>query len=578
MRRRSAVWQLATVVAAAATVLPGAGGTPGAAASADQGSGLSSLLGSAIDSTLWGDDTSHQGKQASKSAGGWDASADLGSMYSITKAIGAQRAWARGYTGKNVTVAVVDTGIAPVQGLDGDNKVLDGPDLSYDGQSANTRYLDGYGHGTHMAGIIAGEDDNYDPRRPDPSMFAGVAPDAQLLNMKVGAGDGGVDVTQVIAALDWIVQHSHDQGMNVRVVNLAYGTESLQPWQVDPLAKAVEDAWNHGIVVVAAAGNDGLDAPNLLMPAIDPHVIAVGAVDNVGTAQTADDTVADFTSGGTSGRRPDVLAPGKSVVSLRVPNSYIDETHPEGLVAGDTDGRFFRGSGTSQATAVVSGEVALLLQAHPNLTPDQVKTLLQDTADPLVQHPAPAMGNGVVDVNSAIDMLNVKSLTASLGRLLGGPTSTPPSSTGLGSLEASRGGEHVVDPTTGDVLSGELDAQGVPWDGAAWARSSTLGKAWSKGGVWNGHVWTTDNWDHGQVQAAAWSGSSWSGIPWSQHEWSDATWEARSWRNDDWQARSWREATWLARSWRDHPEPPPAPPAQPAQPAPTLPPSGPPGT
>jgi serine protease AprX len=556
MLRRTVAWSLSAAVVTA-VFLPG--GTAGTA-SADQHSTLSSVLfGSSIDTTLWGDNDSGKGPGARRAAP--DPSGDLGSLYSLTQATGVQRAWSRGYTGKDVTVAVVDTGIAPVPGLDEDHKVIDGPDLSYDGQAPNTRYLDGYGHGTHIAGIIAGEDDHYDPRRPDPTMFAGVAPDAQLLNMKVGAGDGGVDVTQVIAAIDWTVQHAHDQGMNVRVINLAYGTESLQSWQVDPLAKAVENAWDHGIVVVAAAGNDGLDAPNLLMPAIDPHVIAVGAVDHEGTAAVADDQVADFTNGGTSGRRPDVLAPGKSVVSLRVPNSFVDQTHPEGRVDGDPAGRYFRGSGTSQATAVVAGEVALLLQARPSLTPDDVKALLRGTADPLVQHPQAAMGSGVVDVNAAIDQSGIKTLTSLVGKLLGGTRPTLPDSTGLGTLEASRGGEHVVDPSTGDVLAGELDAQGAPWDGATWAKASTKGKAWSTGGIWNGHVWTTDRWRDGQVQAAAWQGRSWSGIAWADHQWSDSTWEARSWRNGDWEARSWREASWLARSWREHPDGPKPPPS-----------------
>ena len=241
------------------------------------------------------------------------------------------------------------------------------------------------------------------PSTPNPDKFAGIAPDAQLLNMKVGAGDGGADVSQVIAALDWVTEHRTDHGMNVRVVNLAYGTASVQPWQVDPLAHAVENAWRAGLVVVIAAGNEGLDATSLLMPAVDPHVLAVGAVDNVGTATHADDVVAEFTNGGNSDRRPDVLAPGKSVVSLRVPGSYVDAQHPEGLVAGDTSNRFFRGSGTSQATAVTSGEVALLLQARPTLTPDQVKALLMSTADPLVQNPNPAMGAGVVDLAGALD-------------------------------------------------------------------------------------------------------------------------------------------------------------------------------
>ena len=175
---------------------------------------------------------------------------------------------------------------------------MNGPDLSFDGQTAGTRYVDGYGHGTHMAGIIAGRDEKFEAKKPDPAEFAGVAPDAQLLNMKVGAGDGGADVSQVIAALDWVTAHRRDNGMNVRVVNLAYGTASVQPWQVDPLAHAVENAWRAGLVVVTAAGNEGLEASSLLMPAVDPHVLAVGAVDNVGTATHADDVVAEFTSGG----------------------------------------------------------------------------------------------------------------------------------------------------------------------------------------------------------------------------------------------------------------------------------------
>lgn len=490
--------------------------------------------------SAWGD-TGSRARSALTASGAWAPEADLGSLYSLTAGYGIQSAWARNVTGKGVTVAVIDTGIAPVPGLDGKGKLVNGPDLSFDSQRDGTRYVDGYGHGTHMAGIIAGEDDKLDRKNPDPSQFEGVAPEADLLNMKVAAGDGGADVSQVIAALDWVVAHRKDRGLNVRVVNLAYGTESVQPWQVDPLARAVENAWDHGLVVVTAAGNDGLDAPSLLMPAVDPHVLAVGAVDNEDTAAQSDDEVAGFTNGGNDARRPDVLAPGRSVVSLRVPGSYIDTMHPEGLVAGDTSGRFFRGSGTSQATAVVSGEVALLLQARPSLTPDQVRALLTATADPLAQHPQPAMGAGVVD------------LTAALGAPVPSVTgSAPPASSGTGSLEASRGGEHVLDPATGTVLLGEVDALGTPWSGTAWAAASANGTAWSKGS-WNGRVWTGATWGKAGWDAATWTGRSWSGLDWQTHPWSDAVWDARSWRDNTWEARSWREESWLARSWRSLP-------------------------
>jgi serine protease AprX len=493
----------------------------------------------AVRDTSWGDVSAVDAVSALNASGSWAAAHDRGSLYSITSAYGIQEAWAKGVTGKGVTVAVIDTGIAPVPGLDEPGKVVNGPDLSFDGQRAGSRYVDGYGHGTHMAGIIAGRDDRFDAKDPAPARFAGVAPDAQLLNMKVGAADGGADVSQVIAALDWVVTHRKDNDMNVRVVNLAYGTASIQPWQLDPLAHAVEGAWRAGLVVVTAAGNDGLDAPSLLMPAVDPHVLAVGAVDHAGTPDRADDVVADFSNGGNATRRADVLAPGKSVVSLRVPGSYVDTQHPEGLVTGDASDRFFRGSGTSQATAVTSGEVALLLQARPKLTPDQVKAVLTSTADPLVDNPQPAMGAGVTDL--------VAALTASVPST--GAAASLPQSTGSGSLEASRGGAHVLDPANGDILSGEVDALGSPWNGDAWSTASADGTAWS-GGSWNGRVWTGSKWAKDSWSPATWTGPSWSGLAWETHPWSDATWQARSWRDSGWEARSWREDSWLARSWR----------------------------
>ena len=502
---------------------------------------LSKLATEGIGGTLWGDDDTKQGKQATKPTGSWDAALDRGSMYSLTASIGAQDAWAQGVTGKDVTIAVIDTGVAPVPGLDDDHKVNFGPDLSFDSQMPGTRYVDGFGHGTHMAGIIAGKDPGFDPKKPSSRLFAGVAPDAELLSMKVASGDGGADVSQVIAAIDWVVEHADDAGMHVRVINLSYGTESDQVWQVDPLARAVENAWKNGIVVVAAAGNNG-SGRKLLMPALDPHIISVGAVDHGGTASTLDDRVADFTNSGDTNRRPDLLAPGKSVVSLRVPGSFADIAHPEGQVDGDDSGRFFRGSGTSQATAVVAGEAALLLDAQSKLTPDQVKALLTGTARPLALDRDPAQGAGVTDVGAAVRAIKAKLplITKSASRQ---------TSDGSGTLEASRGGEHVVDPSTGDVLEGEVDALGGVWNPARWAAAESTGTTWTKGSF-NGRLWTGTKWDKHRLQAASWVGDSWGSVRWEKHTWSEDQWAARSWRGDNWKARSWREASWSARSWR----------------------------
>jgi serine protease AprX len=477
----------------------------------------------------WGDDDTREDEKASET-GVWRAEKDLGSLHSIGKRYGAHSTWTkedsqgRKVTGKGVTVAVIDTGVAPVEGLTTAGKVVNGPDLSFESQAEGTRYLDGYGHGTHMAAIIAGRDEGAPLEEPDPQRFVGIAPSARILSMKVATADGGADVSQIIAAIDWVVQHRTDNGMNVRVINLSYGTLSTQSYLLDPLAHAVENAWRAGIVVVVSAGNSGKAAQTLTMPAVDPYVLAVGAVDHVGTQLDRDDVVADFSNGGSSSRRPDLLAPGKSVVSLRVPGSLADTAHPEGLVTGDTSGRFFRGSGTSQAAAVVSGAVALLLQDRPRMSPDQVKKLLTTSADPLALNPEPAMGAGVLNIKRAMETARPTEAAAA---------QTWPVSTGLGTLEGSRGTDYVVDPENGVTLVGETDALGNPWDGRSWSIASASGTAWN-GGTWNGGDWT----------GTGWTGRSWSGAAWEGRSWS-----GRSWSGIDWQGRSWSTAYWNGRSW-----------------------------
>src|SRR4051794_18057064 len=171
----------------------------------------------------------------------------------VRSAIGASSMWQRGYTGKGVGVALVDTGMVPVEGLTSGN-VVNGPDLSFEGQSADYRYLDTFGHGTHMAGIIAG-------RSSAGPQLDGVAPDVKLTSIKTATSDGAVDVSQIVAAVDWVVQHRNADPANpIRVLNLSYGTDGTQDYRVDPLIHAVENAWRAGIVVVVAGGNQGIGA------------------------------------------------------------------------------------------------------------------------------------------------------------------------------------------------------------------------------------------------------------------------------------------------------------------------------
>src|SRR4051812_6707770 len=212
-------------------------------------------------------------------SGPFTPSTDMGSLYNVTKLINAQASWLSGYTGQGIDVALIDSGVSPVPALTSGN-VVNGPDLSFDSQNPALTNLDGYGHGTHMAGIIVGRDTAGTGKSyTAPGQFTGVAPDARLVSVKVGAADGSVDVSQVIAAVNWVTEHAHDPGFNIRVISLSYGTDSVQPSASDPLAFAVEQAWKKGIVVVVAGGNDGTALTTLANPAYDPYVIAVGADD-----------------------------------------------------------------------------------------------------------------------------------------------------------------------------------------------------------------------------------------------------------------------------------------------------------
>ncbi len=490
------------------------------------------------------------------------AAKDPGSLFTVERAIGARRVWAkkddsgRQLTGQGVAVALLDSGVAPVAGLDGVGKVTYGPDLSIEANGGLTQQ-DTFGHGTFMAGIIAGRGSS-NPSSDLPGAPAdvqlGVAPDAGLLAIKLATTDGSTDVSQVIAALDWVTQHPVlPDGTRVRVVNLSYGTNSAQDYRADPLAAAAENAWRHGIVVVTSAGNNGSDTARLSDPAIDPHVIAVGATDSHnrldGWASTHT-TAASYSQVGSATRHVDLVAPGTSMVSTRAPGSFIDVNNPSGLVSGDATGTLFRGSGTSQAAAVVSGSVALLLQAYPDLTPDQVKYALTSSADPVTDSSEIVTGAGVLDLRGALDTARRLSGTNKAARTLRADAVQDfPASTGQGSIDAARGGALLVD-SAGNDLTGEIDVQGNTWDPAGWwAATSTL-SAWS-GGQWMGATWTGDDWqpDSGGLSSSRWSSSRWSSSRWSTADWSSSRWSSSRWSSSRWSSSRWSSACWSSSRW-----------------------------
>ena len=476
---------------------------------------------------------------ASGAASSYDPVADLYSMYNITNLISAKTWWQAGYTGQGIDVALIDTGVSPVSGLDGPGKLIYGPDLSLESQAPNLRNLDTNGHGTFMAGLIAGHDSTLtSPYAGAPATaYRGIAPDARIISVKVATADGGTDVSQVIAAIYWVIEHAHDPGLNIRVINLSYGTNSRQTYRVDPLAYAAEQAWKAGIVVVAAAGNTGYQkghgAPGLANPAYNPYVIAVGGYDPMGTLSFKDDRIGSYSAsscGGGSCKKPDFVAVGSHLQGLRVPNSYVDATHPEGVI----DSRYFRGSGTSGATAIASGTVALILQKYPDLTPDEVKRFIADKGKKVPGANSESQGRGEIYL---LELANKEPKRYEQKHK---------ASTGIGSLELARGSDHLT--RDGVVLTGERDIFGREFDAAAIAAAEATGSSWS-GGTWNGNSWSGNSWSGNSWSGNSWSGNSWSGNSWSGSSWSGNSWSGNSWSGSTWSGSSWSGTSWSGGAW-----------------------------
>jgi len=282
-----------------------------------------------------------------------------------------------GVNGQGIGVAIVDSGIAPHSALA--KKVV----ASVSFVSGDASEADDFGHGTHVAGIIAGA---ASPALGVTSLYnGGIAPGAQLINIRVLGSDGSGLTSDVIAGIDWAIAHRADY--NIRVINLSLGHSVAEPCATDPLCEAVGRAYAAGIVVVAAAGNNGMtpDGHTILggitSPGNSPVAITVGAVNTWGTAKRSDDTIATYSSRGPTEydftMKPDVAAPGNRIVSLEAAGSYLSSHYPSLHRAGTGGNAYMQLSGTSMAAPMVSGAVALLLQGTPGLSPAQVKLALQ---------------------------------------------------------------------------------------------------------------------------------------------------------------------------------------------------------
>lgn len=370
-----------------------------------------------------------------------------------------RQVWDMGYQGEGITVAVIDSGI--VKEKDFDVKVRGGSSsrvlrqLSFNPSSATVN--DVYGHGTHVAGIVAGN--GKDSR----GEVSGVAPLASVISLKISDEQGMAFEADTVEAMQWVLDNK--DMYNIRVVNLSIHSPQVQSYHHSPIDAAAEILWFNGIVVVASAGNEGSGAIDSA-PANDPFLITVGASDELQTADPTDDIVATYSAFGTTmdGHvKPDVVAPGQDIVSLLSDSSDWGYLYPERLAI---NGEYFRLSGTSMSAPMVAGAAVLLLDAQPDLTPDQLKYRLMN-AGGIIQ--------GVDGDPRSYPYLDVLAAVTS--------TSTESANTGLAASQLL---------WTGD--------EPLSWDSVNWNSVN-----------WNSVNWNSVNWN-----SVNWNSVNWNSVAWDK--------------------------------------------------------------
>ena len=408
---------------------------------------------------------------------------------------GAPDAWRQlGVTGRGIGVAILDSGIAPHPDLAG--RIVASVDFTSGGSGAGlVPAADPGGHGTHVAGLVAGDG------TASGGAYTGVAPGANLVDVRVISSTGTTTISTLIAGMEWVL--ANRSTYNIRVVNISAGAPVTVSYSNDPLAAAVEVLVFAGITVVVSAGNDGPRPSSITTPGSDPYVITVGAIDDNGTATTTDDATASWSSQGPTAldglAKPDLVAPGRKIVSLRSPGSTLDLQLPDRVVYGldPLVPEYFHLSGTSMAAPIVTGVVALMIEQTPALTPAQVKQRLLTTAAPLAYGSLFTTGSGLVSAVAAVTSVDQTAYAV-----------TAPVSAGFASnVYGYLYGQPLVWRDLG--FNGGVDSHGVPWSDVNWTDIT-----------WDDITWENIDW-----QSFNWSAVSWQDMTWESISWEDITWD-----------------------------------------------------
>lgn len=370
----------------------------------------------------------------------------------FNQVIGASQLWneAGKPRGKGVAVAVVDSGVLKTKDLG--KRVR----ATVNFNAASHDAIDRYGHGTFVAGIIAGNGSL------SGNKYVGVAPRSDVLNVRVSNDQGLSNESDLVSALQWVLDNK--ARYNIRVVNLSLNSAMAQSYHTSPLDAACEILWFNGIVVVVSAGNNG--TATLFPPANDPFVITVGATDDKGTLSTSDDAIATFSAYGTTESgfaKPELVAPGRNIIGVLPENDKLNMSKDH---AGNRIGtNYFRMSGTSVSAPMVSGAVAILLQDEPNLNPDQVKFRLIATANQTWPgYNATTAGAGYLDVHAAVYGATTQS-----------------SNTGVTASQLLWTGPNPI--VWGNVQWNSVQWNSVQWNSVQWNSVQ-----------WNSVQWNSDYW------------------------------------------------------------------------------------
>lgn len=294
------------------------------------------------------------------------------------------------FTGAGVTVAVIDSGVYRHPDLAG--RII----YFKDYVKNRKKPYDDNGHGTHVAGCVAGDG------RQSKGKFCGIAPGANLVALKTLDKYGFGNSSGVIEAIQWC--RDNKDKYNIRIANLSLGVAPSQSYKYDPMCMAVEELWRAGVVVCAAAGNDGPMEKTINTPGIDPRIITVGASDDFNTIDIRDDEVADFSSRGPTIDgllKPDFITPGNNIISLCAPGSLVNKKYRSSRY----NKYYTTLSGTSMSTPICCGVVALMLESSPKIVPDQVKEKLIRNCHPLGSYSNNEQGAGLVDAGSTVKLV-----------------------------------------------------------------------------------------------------------------------------------------------------------------------------